>query len=168
MTIEHKIIPVDDRTSNRDSTPGNRDMQADTQPDMTAARNRAAMADRDDDDAMHAELGTPYVTEQTSTQTSEQWQRVQADFVNDPRKSVAEAHKLVSDLVQRIVDGFTKERGDLERQWSEGDQVSTEDLRICLQRYRAFFSRLLPSAKGLAADSRGRISRPGMMSSATK
>jgi len=51
--------------------------------------------------------------------------------------------------VQRIVDGFTKERSELEAQWSKGDSVSTEDLRVCLQHYREFFSRLLPSVNGM-------------------
>jgi hypothetical protein len=51
----------------------------------------------------------------------------------------------VGELTQRIVDAFAKERGDLEGQWSKGGDVSTEELRVCLQRYRAFFSRLLPS-----------------------
>ena len=32
---------------------------------------------------------------------------------------------------------------DLEGQWSRGEDVSTEDLRVALQRYRSFFRRLL-------------------------
>jgi hypothetical protein len=92
---------------------------------------------------------TPYLPDQTSAQTNEKWQRIQAEFVDDPRKSVAGAHQLVGEVVQRIVDAFAQERADLERQWSKGDDVSTEDLRLCLQRYRAFFSRLLPSMNGL-------------------
>jgi hypothetical protein len=32
---------------------------------------------------------------------------------------------------------------ELEQQWDRGDDVSTEDLRIALQRYRSFFQRLL-------------------------
>jgi len=90
-----------------------------------------------------------YLPEEASAEASESWQRIQAQFVDDPRQSVAQAHQLVSDLVQRIVDAFAKERGELERQWSQGEDVSTEDLRVCLQRYRAFFSRLLPSANRL-------------------
>jgi hypothetical protein len=93
-----------------------------------------------------AELGTPHLPEQTSSHMNERWQQIQAQFVDDPRKAVGEAHSLVGELVQRIVDGFAKERDGLEHQWSEGDNVSTEDLRLCLQNYRSFFSRLLPSA----------------------
>ena len=92
----------------------------------------------------HAELGTSYLPDRDSAQASDRWQRIQAEFVDDPRKSVGQAHELVGELMQRIVDAFAHERRELERQWSKGDDVSTEDLRVCLQRYRAFFSRLLP------------------------
>jgi hypothetical protein len=38
---------------------------------------------------------------------------------------------------------FAEERSRLEPQWDSGDSVSTEALRVALQRYRAFFDRLL-------------------------
>ena len=88
---------------------------------------------------------TPYLPLQSSQQASELWHQIQAGFVDDPRQSVAQAHALVGELMQRIVDSFANERSNLEQQWSRGDNVSTEDLRVCLQRYRAFFSPLLPS-----------------------
>ncbi len=84
-----------------------------------------------------------------SAQTHDRWQQIQAQFVDDPRKAVGDAHALVGDLVQRIVDTFTNERNELEGQWSKGSDVSTEDLRVCLQHYREFFARLLPSANGM-------------------
>jgi hypothetical protein len=100
-------------------------------------------------DEVHGE-DTSYLNEKTSASTNERWRRVQAEFVDDPRKSVAEAHELVSEVMERIVDAFSEERKQLEGQWSKGSDVSTEDLRVCLQRYRAFFSRLLPSMNGSA------------------
>jgi hypothetical protein len=45
--------------------------------------------------------------------------------------------------MQRLAETFANERAKLEEQWSRGDDVSTEDLRIALQRYRSFFDRLL-------------------------
>jgi len=39
--------------------------------------------------------------------------------------------------------GFAEERSKREGQWGRGDDVSTEDLRISLRRYRSFFDRLL-------------------------
>jgi len=56
---------------------------------------------------------------------------------------VQQADALVSDVIKRIADSFGSERESLERQWDRGDDVSTEDLRQALQRYRSFFSRLL-------------------------
>lgn len=92
------------------------------------------------------EHGTSYLPDPALGQAGARWQQIQAGFVDDPRRSVAEAHKLVDDLMERIVQEFTRERGALEQQWSKGEQVSTEDLRICLQRYRSFFNRLLPAS----------------------
>ena len=71
------------------------------------------------------------------------WGNVQASFVDEPRKAVEEADKLVAAVMQRLAEGFANERSKLEKQWDRGDNVSTEDLRIALQRYRSFFDRLL-------------------------
>jgi hypothetical protein len=71
------------------------------------------------------------------------WTEVQAAFVDDPRDCVQKADVLVSDVVDRLTAGFSQARSGLEEQWSRGEQVSTEDLRIALQRYRDFFERLL-------------------------
>ena len=50
---------------------------------------------------------------------------------------------LVADVIKRLANSFAEERSKLEGQWGRGDNVSTEDLRVALQRYRSFFSRLL-------------------------
>ncbi len=74
------------------------------------------------------------------------WSDVQAAFVDSPRRSVEQADELVATVMQRIADSFAEERSSLERQWDRGDNASTEDLRVALQRYRDFFSRLLNAA----------------------
>ena len=71
------------------------------------------------------------------------WDSIQAGFVDEPRHAVEEADSLVSELIQSLSDGFTSERSHLEEQWSSGQEVSTDDLRRGLQRYRSFFQRLL-------------------------
>jgi hypothetical protein len=71
------------------------------------------------------------------------WEDVQRGFVDEPRESVQKADDLVSDLVQRLTNGFAETRSGLEEQWNKGEEASTEDLRIALTRYRAFFQRLL-------------------------
>ncbi len=72
-----------------------------------------------------------------------QWSKVQTGFVDEPRRAVEEADKLVAAVMQRLAEGFANERSGLEKQWDRGDNVSTEDLRPALQRYRSFFDRLL-------------------------
>jgi hypothetical protein len=74
------------------------------------------------------------------------WTNVQAEFVDEPRRAVEGADQLVATVMQRLADGFAKERGSLEEQWDKGETASTEDLRVALQRYRAFFNRLLNAA----------------------
>jgi hypothetical protein len=71
------------------------------------------------------------------------WDAIQTAFVDDPRRAVEQADQLVAQTIKRLSEGFAGERQQLEQQWSRGDQVSTEDLRIALQRYRSFFGRLL-------------------------
>jgi hypothetical protein len=74
------------------------------------------------------------------------WSNVQAGFVDQPRRSVEQAEELVSTVLQRLADSFTSERASLEKHWDNGESVSTEDLRMALQRYRAFFGKLLNAA----------------------
>lgn len=107
------------------------------------------------EDVPHRELGTPYLPEQSSSWAQGRWSQIQAEFVDDPRQSVADAHQLVGDLMQRIIDAFSKQRNELERQWASGQEVSTEELRLCLQGYRTFFGRLLPAVPPSDGDSNG-------------
>jgi hypothetical protein len=71
------------------------------------------------------------------------WTDVQHGFVDAPRQAVAQADGLVAELMQHLAKTFADERGRLEGQWDQGDDVSTEDLRTAFQRYRSFFERLL-------------------------
>jgi ornithine carbamoyltransferase len=71
------------------------------------------------------------------------WRELQARFVDEPREAVQAADGLVTDVMRRLSERFTEERNRLEAQWSRGDEVSTEDLRVALQRYRSFLERLL-------------------------
>jgi hypothetical protein len=71
------------------------------------------------------------------------WNSIQTQFVDEPRRSVEQADELVAQTMKRLAEIFAAERENLEREWDRGDNVSTEDLRIALQRYRSFFDRLL-------------------------
>lgn len=71
------------------------------------------------------------------------WDDVQTAFVDDPTKCVQEADALVAEVVEQLTAGFSDARSRLESQWARGEDVSTEDLRLALRRYREFFERLL-------------------------
>ncbi len=71
------------------------------------------------------------------------WKEIQTAFVDEPRKAVEQADGLVASAMKRLAEVFAEERSGLEQQWDRGDSVSTEDLRVALQRYRTFFDRLL-------------------------
>jgi hypothetical protein len=71
------------------------------------------------------------------------WDGIQVGFVDEPRNAVQEADALVSATIKRLAEIFAEERQKLEQQWDRSENVSTEDLRLALQRYRSFFARLL-------------------------
>jgi hypothetical protein len=72
-----------------------------------------------------------------------EWNTIQAKFVDDPQTSVEAADSLVAQVMKRLAEVFSQEREQLESQWRQGEEVSTENLRVALQRYRSFFNRLL-------------------------
>ncbi len=71
------------------------------------------------------------------------WNDIQAEFVDDPRTAVQQAHGLVTKLVTELTETFSRERSGLESEWNRGEEADTENLRIALKRYRLFFNRLL-------------------------
>ncbi len=71
------------------------------------------------------------------------WNEIQTGFVDEPRQAVEQADGLVAEVMQRLVQIFADERKGLEAQWGRGGNISTEDLRQALRRYRVFFDRLL-------------------------
>lgn len=71
------------------------------------------------------------------------WEQIQTSFIDEPRQAVADADREVRELIASLGRFFEEQRAGLERVWGQGDQVSTERLRVSLQRYRAFFERLL-------------------------
>jgi len=85
----------------------------------------------------------PIFPEHEAADFRRSWEGVQAGFVDEPRRAVEDADHLVAATMKRLAETFAEERSRLESQWDRGDNVSTEELRLALQRYRAFFGRLL-------------------------
>lgn len=72
-----------------------------------------------------------------------EWTRIQAGFVDDPRRAVEQADELVASTIKRLAEVFASERTRLEQEWGHREDISTEDFRQALRRYRSFFDRLL-------------------------
>jgi hypothetical protein len=95
------------------------------------------------DKAVAVSQPMPLFSEPEMGEFRSQWGKIQTGFVDEPRQTVEDADKLVAAVMQRLAEGFANERSGLEKQWDRGADVSTEELRVALQRYRSFFDRLL-------------------------
>ena len=72
------------------------------------------------------------------------WLEIQSRFVDDPGASVKDADELVANVIKSITRSFADKRISLESQWKSGENnISTEDMRVAIKRYRSFFNRLL-------------------------
>jgi hypothetical protein len=85
----------------------------------------------------------PLLSHEFSQRLQSDWTSVQASFVDEPRQAVQRADELVAVAIKQIAETFARERSGLEAQWDREGEVSTEDLRVALTRYRSFFHRLL-------------------------
>jgi hypothetical protein len=92
--------------------------------------------------AMAQEKG-PLFAGSEANELRSRWDSIQVGFVDEPRRAVEQADNLVAGTMKRLAEIFTEERNKLEHQWDQGENVSTEDLRQALRRYRSFFDRLL-------------------------
>jgi hypothetical protein len=116
------------------------EMRQQEEPDTTAMSEPGAPADASRSPARNAAADRSAAPDEAASLLAEdeaqdfrsRWDTVQTGFVDEPRRSVEQADALVAD-----------ECGNLEGQWGCGEDVSTEDLRVALRRYRAFFDRLL-------------------------
>jgi hypothetical protein len=87
--------------------------------------------------------GEPLVPKPQVEELRARWSSIQTNFVDQPRKAVEDADSLVVGALKQIQESFAVQRANLEKKWRHGDDVSTEDLRVALQHYRAFFDRLM-------------------------
>jgi hypothetical protein len=131
-----------------------RDAAGDDRADRDAATADAGARDPDaaatDTGARDRDTGATGGTDEDAGQLLDEsdeyqrrWEQIQGRFVDEPRGAVEDADALVATVMQRLAEGFAVERERLEAQWGRGEDISTEDLRVALMRYRSFFQRLL-------------------------
>jgi Na+/phosphate symporter len=90
-------------------------------PAVTDVASSASLLNREESELLHT-----------------RWNEIQGKFVDEPRAAVEQADELVTEVIELITEMFNNEHRSLEAQWNKGNDVSTEDLRKALQRYRSF------------------------------
>lgn len=142
--MERDLTTADIAEGNR---PEVQEQEGETRPEGTASGQRQPVeitsGQRRQTAAPSPTEATPLFPDQELPELRSRWDTIQAGFVDQPRKAVEEADSLVASTMKRLAEVFAQERSKLEGQWDRGDNVSTEDLRLALQRYRSFFHRLL-------------------------
>jgi hypothetical protein len=132
---------ADTRMTDRDTMPaGTSGSAAGTTMSRTSQLANPAATDGAATSADHAE---PLFPSGEAEGFRSRWVEVQTGFVDEPRHAVEQADGLVAEMMKRLAQVFADERSKLEEQWSRGDDISTEDLRQALRRYRSFMDRLL-------------------------
>jgi len=89
------------------------------------------------------ESNVPLFAQNDAQDFRSRWEKIQIGFVDEPREAVEHADELVASAIKRLAEVFAAERQKLEAEWGKSDNVSTEELRVALRRYRSFFDRLL-------------------------
>ena len=128
-----------DEFDTRDTSPGS----AGTASMTTAGQKPSKLANPAATDGADMHEATPLFPTGEAEGFRNRWTDVQTGFVDEPRSAVEQADTLVAEMMKRLAQVFAEERAKLEEQWSRGGDISTEDLRQALRRYRSFFDRLL-------------------------
>jgi hypothetical protein len=111
--------------------------ERDDRRDEPAVQNRPVTSDPAQDELI------PLFEEEAARKFRSRWLTIQSKFVDDPRDAVKQADDLVADIIKNVTMSFSDRRVGLEKQWNSGENISTEDMRVALKRYRSFFERLL-------------------------
>lgn len=139
MESKEKHLSTEDIASGSESQ--NISQNSETDPRNDVERN-AVRAEGESDQGQAKDL-VPLFSNEAVQGYRSRWNSLQTGFVDEPRRAVEEADELVAQVIKELAETFSNERSKLEGQWDRGDKVSTEDLRLVLQRYRSFFERFL-------------------------
>src|SRR5438874_8693470 len=135
MSIEPKIEKTSDDVAVQEPRADRPSSTAEVARDLERPEERAR--------ADGEEVAATLFPEEETKDFRGRWTDIQTGFVDEPRRAVEQADALVAEVIKRLANSFAEERSKLEGQWGRGDDVSTEDLRVSLRRYRSFFDRLL-------------------------
>jgi hypothetical protein len=112
--------------------------------EVTPGPNEASLQIKESRLNSQMEPLAPLFPAETANTFRSRWNAVQIAFVDDPRQAVREADGLVDEVMRSLTETFASERANIEDQFNEIDDATTEIMRVALRRHRSFFQRLLP------------------------
>lgn len=147
MTDERTYDAEDDRMpADRREDPSM--TQRDTSPDMPDRSTRSETA-YDGNDANRGTVRSEPIESQRTSRTMDQWpemadyrrrfDEIQSDFIEDPRKAVGNAEKLVQEALDRMTSSMRERIQGMHRDADSGD---TEKLRLEMRSLRDFIESL--------------------------
>ena len=116
------------------------DEPASTMPPVDA-RNRDVTPEQRPESASAGHAHTTLIDPAMVPEFERRWSSIQADFVEDPQRSVAEAGRLISEVMDRISADMKKRVSELGGGHSADG--NTEAMRVELQQYRGVFQMLM-------------------------
>jgi hypothetical protein len=122
----------DTRAVGRDRDQAEREAGATTAEAPTAGANQGGVPEEVPENPLEA-----LVTD-SRVRYTERWEQIKAGFVDEPRRAVEDADRLVAEVVDQVARACADERERLARSWSS-DQPDTEAMRTTLLRYRRLF-----------------------------
>jgi len=139
-TDERRPLTTADLAAATDSTQRSRAAQPQEvlEPEENVIENEPSRGDRDEERQL-----APLFMPEAADDFRSRWDAIQIGFVDDPGLAVRSADELVAQVMKSLAETFSRERTELEAQFKESEDTSTENLRIALCRYRSFFQRLL-------------------------
>jgi len=75
------------------------------------------------------------------------WLVTQAQILDDPRDAVREAGLLIGDAMQFVTSTFSEHRDRIEREWKNNENLTTDELRAVMRRYRNLFQYVLSASQ---------------------
>jgi len=85
--------------------------------------------------------GFTLVDHASMSEFDRRWHTVQADFVEDPRRAVGEAGKLMAELMDHIAKNLRQRGADLGK--NRDGESDTEAMRLEMRRYKDLMNRML-------------------------
>lgn len=80
-----------------------------------------------------------------ASEVRDRWNEAQGEFVDDPPRSVRDAHALAAEVADAVIAEIQARRATLHSVWND-TEADTETLRLALHDYRSFVRQLAGEA----------------------